>query len=192
MTSVKNPNNIDEWPITLINEKQGKLILEYQNGEIMEYLLVAVLKRPRLKLLTTGNDFIEGSNFIDFGKVYCESHKKNYIYLKNLTDVESDWKIEYVKFTPRKDYGYGTLTNEEKEDIELIDDPEVFKFDFSNGLINGPSGILVNLPLSSLHKVKNENDKKFHPIKIQIIFQVCFYLITLSRKKINFINAGLK
>lgn len=172
---VPDPLSLDKWPITLVNEKQGKLSVTYENGEISEYYLTSVFKRPRLTMSTTGNDSVEGPNYIDFGKVNCESFKKSCIFLKNITDVETDWQINYIKHIPKEEYGYGTTTIGEKEDMQMTDDPDMFMFSITNGKIEGPSLALNNIPLGpGLPQVKNENTKKFMPLKIEIMFKVNF------------------
>jgi len=170
---IPNPKNIEEWPITLVNEKHGKLSVNFENGEFKEYLLTTVLKRPRICLNTTGNDAIEGPNYIDFGSVNCESYRKASVYLKNLTDVLSDWQVNYVKFKPKKYYGYGTTTTDEKEDIGMTDDPDMFLFNVTSGEIHGPSIMLMNIPLGpGLPQVANESNKKYLPVRIDIMFKV--------------------
>lgn len=162
-----------EWPMTLVNEQHGKLTVVFENGEFLEYFLTTVLKRPRISLSTTGNDAVEGPNFLDFGSVNCESYKKGSIYLKNLTEVETDWSINYLKFIPKKSYGYGTTTVDETEDLNMCDDPDMFMFNITSGIIPGPSIMLMNIPLGpGLPKVENEQNKKFYPIRIDIMFKV--------------------
>ena len=117
-----DPKNLEEWPINLVNEKNGKLICFFENGDSQEYHLKTILKRPRLSLSVTGNDAVESINFIDFGSVNCESFKKSCIYIKNETDVYSDWSINYHKFTLKSVYGHGTTTKDEKEDMEMNDE----------------------------------------------------------------------
>lgn len=170
-----DPTNEPEWPMVLINEKFGKIKVVFENGEINEFFLKAVLKRPRIKLSTTGNDSIESPNFVDFGFTNCESYKKYSIFIKNETEVESKWTINYIKFTGKKIYGHGTITKDEKEDIEKTDDPDVFQFSVSNGIIYGPSDALINVPLSYLPKVKNPNNEKYKPVKIEIMFKVKYF-----------------
>ena len=170
---IPDPMNLDQWSTKLVNEKHGKLSVTFENGEIMEYYLTTVFKRPRLTMSTTGNDSVEGPNFIDFGKVNCESYKKFSIYLKNITEVESDWQINYIKHITKEEYGYGTTTLGEKEDMEMTDDPDMFMFSVTSGKIEGPSIMLTNIPLGPcLPQVKNEQTKRFIPLRIEIMFKV--------------------
>jgi len=168
-----DPKNHQEWPINLVNEKHGKLICIFENGEIQEYFLTTVLKRPRLSISVTGNDAIESDNFIDFGSVNCESFKKSVLFIKNETDVYSDWSINYHKFVPKKYYGYGTTTASEREDMDMNDDPDVFLFSITSGVIPGPSLPLINIPLGPcLPKVDNYERDKLLPVKVEIMFKV--------------------
>jgi hypothetical protein len=169
------PNPIDEteWPMTLVNEKYGKLRVTFENEEFAEYHLTAVMRRPRLKLHTTGNESIEGPNFVDFGKVNCETYKRFSLFITNETEVETKWSLNYVKFMPKKHYGHGTVTQDEKEDFEKTDDPEVFIFNITQGAIPGPSLPLINLPIGpGLPEVKVERNNRLSPVKIEVMFKV--------------------
>jgi len=191
-TFIPDPKNLEDWPINLVNEKHGKLTVIFENGDFKEYLLTTVLKRPRLALSTTGNDAIEGPNFIDFGSVNCESSKKASIYLKNLTDVLSDWKVNYLKYKPKKYYGYGTTTIDEKEDISMCDDPDMFLFNITSGEIHGPSIMLMNIPLGpALPQVKNEQNKKYLPIRIDIMFKVIIFFLFFFKFKYKSLEVSL-
>ena len=175
-TLIPDNKNLELWPITLVNEQKGKLTVFFENGEFKEYLLTTVLKRPRISLNTTGNDAIEGPNYIDFGSVNCESFKKASVFLKNITEVLTDWQINYVKFKPKKYYGYGTTTTDEKEDIEMTDDPDMFLYNVTSGEIHGPSIMLMNIPLGpGLPQVQNESNKKLLPVRIDVMFKVINY-----------------
>ena len=52
--------------------------------------------------------------------------------------VDTNWVINYAKFIPKKTYGVGTVTIEEKEDMDMYDDQSVFNFDVSSGVIYRP------------------------------------------------------
>jgi hypothetical protein len=167
------PSDEKAWPMTLVNEYFGKLTVAFENNEFQEYDLRATLRRPRILLSTSGNDATESQKFVDFGLVNCESNKKITLYLSNETEVLTKWTINYVKHVPKKNYGYGTTTLEEKEDITKTDDSDVFVFNVTEGLIYGPTDSLINIPLGpALPKVPNKIDEKFKPIKIDIMFKV--------------------
>ena len=170
--------NLEEWPITLINEKNGKLICIFENGESQIYYLTSLIKRPRISMSVTGNDSIKSDNIINFESVSCESFKKSVLFLKNETCVETDWSINYNKFIIKKYYGYGTTTIEEKEDQNMNDDPDVFLFSLTNGVILGPSLPLINIPIGpGLPKVDNTQRNLYLPVKIEIMFKVNFFII---------------
>jgi hypothetical protein len=170
------PSNETEWPMTLVNERTGKLTVHFENGESQDYHLKAILRRPKITLLTTGNSSLESSSFIDFGFVNCESNRRIVLYLSNETEVQTKWSINYLKHTPKKIYGHGTTTKEEKEDITKTDDPDVFIFNITEGLIIGPTDPLINMPLGpALPKVPNKQDEKFKPIRIDVMFKVRYH-----------------
>ena len=185
--------------MTLVNEKNGKMIVTYENGESEIYYLKAYLKRPRILLSLTGNESVESLDYIDFGYVNCASHKVEKMYLLDDTEVDTNWKINYVKFIPKKLFGYGTITKEEKEDIEMSDDESVFTFDIADGIIYGPSEMLINLPIGPvLPKVETTESKKYKPLIIHVTFSPkknvlykCRYKITTSTgNTIDFLLKG--
>ena len=203
---VPSPTNETEWPMRLINEKHGTLTVTFENGETEIYYLRAILKRPRILLSITGNESIESSDCIDFGYVNCASKKIQYLYLMNETDVDTNWKITYVNLVLKKVYGYGTITKGEEEDLEIKkdptkngDDPSVFNFDISEGMIYGPSDMLIDLPLGpALPKVEVGKNKKYKPLTIKVmftpkknIFYKCRYkIITSTGNSIDFLLKG--
>lgn len=87
------------------------------------------------------------------------------------------------------------MTIDEKEDREKVDDPEVFDFNMTEvnikynliniilnlqGIISGPSLSLNNIPLGpALPQIKDKTILKYYPLKIDIIFKVC-YLVDLK------------
>ena len=196
---IPNVNDEKNWPMTLVNEKNGKMIVTYENGESEIYYLKAYLKRPRILLSLTGNESVESLDYIDFGYVNCASHKVEKMYLLDDTEVDTNWKINYVKFIPKKLFGYGTITKEEKEDIEMSDDESVFTFDIADGIIYGPSEMLINLPIGPvLPKVETTESKKYKPLIIHVTFSPkknvlykCRYKITTSTgNTIDFLLKG--
>ena len=132
-----NPNPSDEkdWNMTLVNEKYGKLRITFENNEYQEFFLKGILKRPRLMLSTTGNESIEGPNFIDFGKVNVESESINYMWILNETDVDTKCNIYHYNFQGKKVYGYKTISHNEHEDIDKVDDPSVFYIETTEVII---------------------------------------------------------
>jgi len=84
----------------------------------------------------------------------------------------------------KKTYGVGTITIEEKEDMDMCDDPSVFNFDISNGVIYGPTEVLFDLPVGpALPRVETIKSQKYKPLLIKVSF---------CPKKIYFINVDIK
>jgi len=48
------------------------------------------------------------------------------VFLSNITEVTSKWKLNYVTFPKKQTIGYMTKTAWEGENLEKVDDPEVF------------------------------------------------------------------
>ncbi len=186
--NIPNVTDEKEWPMTLTNIKRGKLHVEFENGEKEFYNLTAYLLRPRILMSLTGNQSVESLDYIDFGQVNCASTKIEAIYLMNDTQVDTNWTINYVKFTPRKTYGHGTVTREEQEDMDMCDDNSVFDFEQTNGVIYGPTEVLFDLPVGpALPSVNTKLSQKFKPFVIKVafhpkknIFYKCRYKITTS------------
>ena len=196
---IPNVNDEKEWPMTLTNVKRGKLNVTFENGETEHYNLIAYLLRPRILMSLTGNQSVESLDYIDFGYVNCSSTKIQPIYLMNDTQVDTNWAINYVKFVPKKNYGIGTITIEEKEDIDMCDDSSVFNFEISSGVIYGPTEILFDLPVGpALPRVETIKTEKYKPLLIKVafhpkknIFYKCRYKITTSTgNSIDFILKG--
>ena len=196
---IPNVNDEKEWPMTLTNIREGKLIVTFENGEKEQYLLTAYLLRPRILMSLTGNESVEYLDYIDFGHVNCSSMKIEPIYLMNDTTVDTNWTINYIKFIPRKTYGAGTVTIEEKEDMDMCDDSSVFDFDITSGVIYGPTEVLFDLPVGPLlPRVETIKSKKYKPLMIKVsfhpkknIFYKCRYKITTSTgNSIDFILKG--
>ena len=196
---IPNVNDEKEWPMTLTNVKRGKLNVTFENGEKEYYNLIAYLLRPRILISLTGNQSVESLDYIDFGYVNCSSTKIQPIYLMNDTEVDTNWTINYVKYTPKKNYGAGTVTIEEKEDLDMCDDSSVFNFEISNGVIYGPTEILFDLPVGpALPKVETIKSQKYKPLLIKVafypkknIFYKCRYKITTSTgNSVDFILKG--
>jgi len=196
---IPNVNDEKEWPMTLTNIKRGKLIVTFENGEKEHYNLIAYLLRPRILMSLTGNQSVESLDYIDFGYVNCASQKIEPIFLMNDTQVDTNWAINYVKFIPRKTYGYGTVTIEEKEDMDMCDDSSVFDFEITNGVIYGPTEVLFDLPVGpALPRVETIKSEKYKPLLIKVsfhpkknIFYKCRYkIITSTGNSIDFILKG--
>ena len=68
----------------------------------------------------------------NFGIVHVNSHKTQKIYLSNITEVTAKWKLHYVALSKKQSYGYMTRTAWEKENVDRVDDPEVFEFSITD------------------------------------------------------------
>lgn len=191
-----NPSNEADWPMLLQNERFGKLTTIFENGTYQEFYLKGVLKRPRISISMSGNEAVIKDKIINFGLVNVESYSENRLFLVSETDVETDWKINYNQYSKKSIYGYGTTTIEEKEDIEMIDDPLVFTFDKVSGFISGPSNLLTGMPKGNA--VSKRDDyvlQSYEPLEIKVTFKVSifkFYYNIFSLKKKDFISLDLR
>lgn len=167
-----NPLNEKEWPMKMIDEKSGKITVFFENGDTCEYFLTGILKRPRLVISTTGNESLQGANVIDFGHVHCESNKRISFFIMNQTEVETKWSIYSLKPKQKNNYGYGTITKDEKEDLDKLDDPEVFIFNVTTGVIPGPSNRLIDVPKGpAIPKVRSELNETYNPTRVDVMFR---------------------
>jgi hypothetical protein len=60
--------------------------------------------------------------------VHVDGHRTIRVFLSNTTDVTAKWKLNYVTFPKKSTVGYMTTTKWENENIEKLDDPDVFEF----------------------------------------------------------------
>ena len=179
-------NDYKEWPMLMLTEKHGSLRILYENGDLQDYYLKAILKRPRILISTTGNTALETDDIINFGYVSVESYSEASIYIMNETEVSTSWELNYVKFIRKVTYGYATTTNEEKEDQVMIDNPNVFVFNKTSGLIHGPSNILTNMPIGpGLPKRDDYKIDELKPVLVKIIFKPIEKGLYKSRFKIT-------
>lgn len=115
--------------MTVINEQSGELVSYFNNGDVQKLFIDAVMMRPRVVVLT---DFLSKNDYamdeLDFGTVNVERARTIHVYLSNVTDVTANWQLNYVKFPKKRTIGHNTTTAWEKENIEKVDDPEVFEF----------------------------------------------------------------
>lgn len=72
--------------------------------------------------------------------MHIYNHKRIEIYLSNTSKVSAKWKICHIK-NPFKKFAQPqvTMTQEEIENNETLDDFEVFSFSNTEGEIFGPS-----------------------------------------------------
>lgn len=72
------------------------------------------------------------------------------IFLSNITEVTANWMLNYVKFPKKQTISKYTTTAWEEENLEKIDDPDVFEFSLAQ--VSDPSR-LVSLRYVSTAKL---------------------------------------
>lgn len=85
--------------------------------------------RPKVVLLTekdSKNDY--AMDEMNFGTVNVDKHRTIKVFLSNQTEVTAKWQLNYVKFPKKTTISKYTTTMWEEENLEKIDDPEVFEF----------------------------------------------------------------
>jgi hypothetical protein len=104
--------------------------------------------------------------------VNVEKNRTIHLYLSNETDVTAKWSLNYVKFPKKSTIGHNTTSPWEVENMEKTDDPEVFEFNITNGILKGKSLPLRKVPEGLLVPPvpKDEEEKKYLPQKIYVKF----------------------
>lgn len=153
--------------------------MHFSNGDSQKFNLRAELLRPILSLNKTGFEGKDdGSVTRDFGVVHIKNFKTVSMYLSNITKVPGKWKLLYVKFPQKNSIGFATKTKLEFENEIKTDDPTVFEFSKTEGVIYGPSIPLNSLPygkaLPSDYTTNENLAKNINPDEILINFRVCF------------------
>lgn len=102
---------------------------------------------------------------LDFGLVNVEKNRTIHLYLSNETDVTAKWSLNYVKFPKKSTIGHNTTSPWELENMEKTDDPEVFEFNITSGILKGKSLPLRKVPEGLLVPPvpKDEEEKKYLP-----------------------------
>jgi hypothetical protein len=109
--------------------------------------LDGLLLRPKLELLTekpSKND--KAMDELDLGIVNVDKFRTIKVFLSNCTEPTAKWKLNYVSFPKKSTIGYSTLTPWEKENMEKVDDPDVFEFSVTDGSLKGKSLPLRKVP----------------------------------------------
>lgn len=129
-----DPQDFDNWPNTRIHFVNGSLQVVFRNGETQNIRLEGWLYRPFLFMNSSGfepcHDPMDPPT-LDFGLLHIDDDKTLNIWLCNKSPVPAHWKIVYVPFPQKDYYGASTVTALEKENLDKLDDPEVFSFDVS-------------------------------------------------------------
>jgi hypothetical protein len=110
---------------------------------------------------------------LDFGIVNVERNRLTHIYLSNETVVTAKWMLNYVKFPKKQTIGHSTTTPWEIENLEKTDEPDVFEFSVTSGLLKGKSLPLRKVPEGLIVPPvgRSEEEKKYLPEKIVIKFK---------------------
>ena len=127
--TVPKPGQLDEWPAIIRNDREGQLVANFANGDKQTFKLMGSLLRPKVVLLTekdSKNDF--AIDEMDFGTVNVDKHRTIKVFLSNQTEVTAKWRLNYVKFPKKATVSKYTTTKWEEENLEKMDDPEVFEF----------------------------------------------------------------
>lgn len=130
----------EDWPMVMCNERHGELVAAFSNGDTQKFTLEGQLLRPKLNLLTevvSKNSF--ANDEMDFGVCNVDCFKTIKVYLSNITEVSAKWSLNYVKFPKKVTMSKYTETAWEAENLKKVDDPDVFEFSHSGGLLKGKS-----------------------------------------------------
>lgn len=129
-----DPSNYESWPNTKMAFVNGSLRLLFRNGQTQDIRLEGILYRPFLFMNSIGFEPCHDPSeppTLDFGLLHVDDERIQTIWLCNKSPVPAQWKIVYVPYPVKEYYGAATVTKLEKEDIEKVDDPEVFNFEVS-------------------------------------------------------------
>lgn len=139
--------DLEEWPMIMKNERHGELVASFQNGDTQKFALHGVLLRPKLILLTekmSKND--KAQDEMEFGICNVDKARSIKIFLSNITEVSANWALNYVKFPKKQTISKYTTTQWEEENLEKVDDPDVFEFSLAQGALKGKSLPLRKVP----------------------------------------------
>lgn len=176
------PSETNLWALTQRMYQSGNLLINFSNGDSQNIILKAELLRPILIINNTGFEGKEeAAEMRDFGTVHIKNYKTLSLFLVNKTKVPGKWKLLYVKFPQKGLVGFATKTKLEFENEIKTDDPTVFEFSRTDGVISGPSIPMNCVPygkaLPSDYTVDDNNFKNLNPECILINFRVIYYLL---------------
>lgn len=178
-------NETSLWPLTTRMYQSGSLTINFSNGDSQTIHLKAELMRPILALNNTGFEGKEeGLDARNFGTVHIKNYKTLNMFLLNKTKVPGKWKLLYVKFPQKQLIGFATKTKLEFENEAKTDDPTVFEFSKTEGVISGPTIPMNSVPygkaLPSEYTIDENNVKNINPECIMINFRVIHLFLHLS------------
>lgn len=122
-------SDMTEWPMIMQNARKGELSAAFSNGDAQTFELFGQLLRPKLILLTefsSRND--KAQDELDFGTCNVDVKRTITIFLSNITEPTANWMLNYVKFPKKQTISKYTTTAWEEENLEKLDDPDVFEF----------------------------------------------------------------
>jgi len=80
---------------------------------------------------------------LDFGICNVDVKRTITIFLSNITEVTANWMLNYVKFPKKQTVSKYTTTVWEQENLEKMDDPDVFEFSLASvSLFPEPAGLI--------------------------------------------------
>lgn len=126
-------SNTEEWPMIMNLPRQGVLTANFANGETQKFFLEGQLLRPKVELLTetpSKNDYAVDE--MTFGVCNVDRFRTIRLYLSNATHVTAKWMLNYVKFPKKSAISKYTTTKWEEENLQKVDDPDVFEFSLSS------------------------------------------------------------
>lgn len=158
----------------MTSERHGEVIANFDNGDSQKFLVHGKLLRPKVVLLTekpSKND--KAMDELDFGICNVDKSRTIKVYLSNITEVTAKWKLNYITFPKTKIVSQYTTTEWERENLQKVDDPEVFEFSIAEGDIKGKTLPLRNMPegLCVPPVPKDEEERKYLPQPILINFR---------------------
>ncbi|CAG9311669.1 unnamed protein product [Blepharisma stoltei] len=193
-----NLNDIDAWPLASRSSIGGSFLIRFSNGHEQRLKLEARLYRPKIIINSEQSDEFKKLIEQDFGIVNIQFSKKLSLFLSNVSPVDAKWRLNYVQYPKKKNTGWKTMTKQEKEDDTILDDPEVFQFSISEGVLKGPSVPLKYTPTGpALPQALNQDLEKL-PLQIQILFKPkldklyksMFKIITEGGPDLDFVLKG--
>jgi len=164
----------EDWPMVMCNERHGELVAAFSNGDTQKFALEGQLLRPKLNLLTevvSKNSF--ANDEMDFNVCNVDCFKTIKVYLSNITEVSAKWSLNYVKFPKKVTMSKYTETAWEAENLKKVDDPDVFEFSHSGGLLKGKSLPLRVVPagLCVPPVPMDDNERQFLPQELMVNFR---------------------
>ncbi|EGR30591.1 hypothetical protein IMG5_128580 [Ichthyophthirius multifiliis] len=176
-------------PSNQIYFQEGKLIILFENGDTQEIRLQGKILKPQIEVNFAEFENVQADNLQDFGITHIKDTKKLRFFIANQSKVPASWKICHVK-NPFRKYKQilDTMTQEDYENNNTIDDLEVFSFSKNEGFLNGPSVPIKKWPnclaLPSENTQKRNIQEGISPQDVFVCFQPKKNVIYKSKFKI--------